>query len=107
MGLCPPRCDPICQATGIGCICAGNLKEYIMPYVCEEADPAIPSLNRDVLNIMAVLANVVQAGKRILQLGANRAQCLVAFQEYLFQEHGPEGPTLTMRMHSPSELSTP
>ena len=78
-----------------------------MPYVCAEADPTIPSLDRDVLDIMAVLANVVQAGKRILQLGANRAQCLVAFQDYLFKEHGPEGPTHTLRMHSPSELSTP
>lgn len=76
--LCPPDAEKISQPQGLGAVCAGRTRP-LQPYVVDAPDPANSGGVHEELDIMGLVTAILREGGSVLQLGANRAQFMVAF----------------------------
>jgi hypothetical protein len=80
--LCPPDAEKISQPQGLGAVCAGRTRP-LQPYVVDAPNPANPGGDHEELDVMGLLTAILRDGGSVLQLGANRAQFMVAFLDHL------------------------
>ena len=81
----PPDALPIKDTIerGIGVMVTGSRLRRVYDFVGYEEDPCLPGTVRECMDLFAFLHAALHADQHVLQLGCNRAQLMVAFEQYL------------------------